>query len=293
MSELRAIDAVVGLQTPEVADARPAWARDFFAGKMGASGAAVEGAPLENYLAIMDEAGIERSIVFSQIAGPEGDPESFRLDPHVVADAVAQHPDRLSGIVGVDPTNGMRGVRALEHAVENLGFIGAHAYPHWFNLPPDHRLWYPLYSKCCELDVPIQLQVGNCHLYSPRRKFESVGRPITLDTVANDFPELRIIGIHIGWPWTDEMIAMAYKHEHVYIGSDAYAPKHWDASFVRFIDSWGSHKVLFGTDYPVIDPRRARKEIADLGIRPSSLEQFLRGNAETVYRLPANQEGMS
>lgn len=290
---IEAIDAVVGLQTPKVAAARPDWARGFFGGKMGATGAAVEGAPIEDYLAVMDEARIGRSLVFAPVAGPAGDPESFRLDPRVVAEEVAAHPDRLSGIAGVDPMAGMAGVRAVEEAVEDLGFIGAHAYPHWFDLPPDHRLWYPLYSKCCELDVPIQIQVGNCHRYSPRRKFHSVGRPITLDTVANDFPELRIVGIHIGWPWTDEMIAMAYKHEHVYIGSDAYAPKHWDESLVRFIDAWGSHKVLFGTDYPVIDPRRARDEIDDLGIRERSLERFLRGNAEAVYGLAGNERERS
>lgn len=289
MSDIRAIDAVVGLQTPEVAAHRPAWASNFFGGKMGAVGDAVDGAPIERYLSVMDEAHVEHSILFAPLAGPAGDSESFRLDPQVVANVVAAHPTRFSGSVGVDPTMGMAGVRALEAAVTDLGFVGAHAYPHWFGLPPDDRRWYPLYSKCCELDVPIQIQVGNCHRYSPRRRFESVGRPITLDLVAGDFPELRIVGIHIGWPWTDEMIAMAYKHEHVYIGSDAYAPKHWDASFVRFIDSWGSTKVLFGTDYPVIDPRRARAEIADLGIRPASLGQFLRTNAQRVYQL--NIEG--
>lgn len=286
MMPILAIDSVVGLQTPDVERSRPAWARQFFGQKMRASGGALLGAPLEDYLSIMDEAAVERSLLFAPLAGPAGDPESFRLDPRVVAEAVAQYPERLSGIAGVDPTAGMAGVRALESTIREFGFIGAHAYPQWFNLPPDDRLWYPIYSKCCELDIPIQIQVGNCHMYSPNRKFQSVGRPILLDTVANDFPELRIVAIHIGWPWTDEMIAMAYKHEHVYIGSDAYAPKHWDPNFVRFIDSWGSEKVIFGTDYPVIDPRRARREIAALPIRPTSLQKYLRVNAERIYRLP-------
>lgn len=279
------IDAVVGLNTPEIARSRPAWAESFFGGKIGAPVETVAGLSLADYVALMDAAGIDRSILFSPLAGSEGDPRAYRPSAGHVTEAVEKYPERFSGIIGVDPTAGMRGVRELESAVRDAGFIGAHAYPHWFDLPPDDRRWYPIYSKCCELDVPIQLQVGHCLAYARERPLRSVGRPITLDTVACDFPELKLVGIHIGWPWTEEMIAVAYKHQNVYIGSDAYAPRYWDKSFIRFIDSWGADKVLFGTDFPVINPKRARDEIAELGIRPESLEKFLGGNANKLYEI--------
>lgn len=279
------IDIVTGVQTPEVAASRPEWSKGFFGGKIGAGDRDVSGTPIESYLARMDALGIERSILFAQKAGPKHDPESFRLDPRIVSDIVARHPDRFSGIIGVDPTQGMDAVRELETAVKEHGFIGAHGYPHWFGLAPDDRRWYPIYAKCVELDIPIQLQVGHCLVYSERRPLKSVGRPITLDTVACDFPELKLIGIHIGWPWTEEMIAVAYKHRNVYIGSDAYAPKHWDPSFVRFINSWGSRKVMFGTDYPVIEPERAIREVLELDIRTESLQRFLGQNARELYGL--------
>ena len=68
-------------------------------------------------------------------------------------------------------------MRDLERAVKELGFIGAHTYPHWFELPPDHRRYYPFYAKCCELDVPIQMQVGQSLVYSPSgRCAASAGR---------------------------------------------------------------------------------------------------------------------
>ena len=79
------------------------------------------------------------------------------------------------------------------------------------------------------------------------------------------------------------MISVAWKHPNVYIASDAYAPKHWLPQFVRFIDSWGSEKVLFGTDFPVIDIERARKEVDELGIRPAAMNSFLNDNAARVY----------
>ena len=138
-----------------------------------------------------------------------------------------------------------------------------------------------------ELGVPIQLQVGQSMVYSKEAPMRSVGRPITLDGVACDFPELKIVGIHVGIPWTDEMIAMAWKHENVFIGSDAHSPKYWPESLVKYINSYGQDKVLFGTDFPVLGFRRTMDEVLDLNLRPDPLRKFLRDNALRVYNLKA------
>ena len=120
--------------------------------------------------------------------------------------------------------------------------------------------------------------------YTPESR--SVGRPITLDQVACDFPELKLLGIHIGVPWTDEMIAMAWKHENVFIGVDAYAPKHWPAQLVHYLNTYGRDKVLFGSDWPVIDPERMVREIAAMELRPEARRLLMRDNALRVFRLP-------
>jgi predicted TIM-barrel fold metal-dependent hydrolase len=177
----------------------------------------------------------------------------------------------------------MQGLRDLDHAVNALGFVGAHLYPHWFSLPPDAARYYPYYAKCCELDIPIMMQVGQNLIYSRERRLPSVGRPITLDQVAIDFPELRLLGIHIGVPWADEMIAMAWKHENVFIGVDAYAPKHWPPQLVHYLNTYGREKVLFGTDWPVIDPERAMREIDALSLRPEARRLLMRENALRVF----------
>ena len=106
-----------------------------------------------------------------------------------------------------------------------------------------------------------------------------------------DLSELTLIGIHIGVPWTDEMISMAWKHENVFIGVDAYAPKHWPRQLVHYLDSYGRDKVLFGTDWPVIDPERAVAEIAEIGLRPQSHAKLMRENALAVFRLPESGAG--
>ena len=241
------------------------------------------GVPVSQYLRKMDRAGIERSLLIAVRAGDLKVRGSFELPYERVEKVCAKYPDRFSGLAGVDPFRGMTGLRDLERAVKEMGFVGAHLYPHWFELAPDHAKYYPYYAKCAELEVPIMMQIGHNLVYSQNRRLPSVGRPITLDQVAIDFPELTLIGIHIGVPWTDEAISMAWKHDNIYLAGDAYAPKHWPKAFVHYANTYGSHKVLFGTDWPVIDPERAVEEIAALGMRPEAHRQMMRGNALKVF----------
>ena len=279
-----AIDTVVNLQTPEILKLRTSQP-NFLLEKFGQEKKALEGWTVKEMLALMDEAAIDRAFLVACKVGQLGLPGSWHLPYKLVVDAIQSYPDRFYGLAGIDPTEGMNGVRELEHAVHEYGFIGAHGYPHWFELPPDHAKWYPFYAKCVELDIPIQLQVGQSLVYNEKRPLRSVGRPITLDSVACDFSELKLIGIHVGIPWTDEMIAMAWKHKNVYIISDAHAPRYWPSSFVKYINSYGRHKVMFGTDFPVLGFDRMRQEVEDLGLREESLQLFLRHNAIKVYGL--------
>jgi predicted TIM-barrel fold metal-dependent hydrolase len=278
-----AIDAVVNICTPEALEHRRDWWESFLAGKMKVAEENTKGVTVAAMLAQMDAAGIDKAFLIATRAGPVGLPSCYRIPYEVVADAVAQAPDRLYGLAGVDPLDIAKGVAELEHAITELGFVGAHFYPHWFEIEPDHAKVYPFYAKCVELGVPIQMQVGQSMNYAPEFPRRSVGRPIALDAVACDFPELKLIGIHIGIPWADEMIAMAWKHRNVFIGCDAHAPKYWPESFVSYIDSYGSDKVIFGSDFPVIGFGRMIEEIEALPIRPASLRKLLRDNVLNIY----------
>ena len=282
---IRAIDAVVNIWTEEALSHRPGWGDDFFVGKMKAKSNIMPGLTLEAMIERMDAAGIDHAFLIAAKSGRVGLPGCYHMPPQVVADAVQQHPDKFSGLIGIDPFMGMDGIRELEHAVKDMGFIGAHLYPHWFELAPDHARYYPFYAKCVELDVPIQMQVGQSMIYSPEHRCRSVGQPIKLDAVACDFPELKVIGIHVGIPWTDEMIAMAWKHDNVFIGCDAHSPKYWPQSFVHYINSYGRDKVIFGTDFPVLDFARTIEEIHALDFKPEVLVKLLRDNVRRVYEL--------
>ncbi|MCC6474380.1 MAG: amidohydrolase [Burkholderiales bacterium] len=287
MNEARiaAIDAVVNIWTPEALAGR-ADRRAFYVEKMHVPQELYTGISLEDMLRRMDAAGIELALLVAAKVGPLGPRACYHVPYELVADAVRRHPDRFRGLAGVDPTEGMRGVRELERAVRDLGFVGAHSYPHWFELAPDHARYYPFYAKCVELGVPIQLQVGQSMIYDPSYPVRSTGRPIALDAVACDFPELVLVGIHVGIPWTEEMIAMAWKHRNVFIGCDAHSPRYWPEAFVRYLDSYGQDKVIFGTDFPVLGFERTRAEIEALQLKPQVMRKLLRDNARALYRLP-------
>ena len=244
-----------------------------------------QGIDLTDMLALMDESQILKAFLIAAKIGQIGLPGSYHLPNDVVYEVVKKRPDRFCGLAGIDPTQGMDGVKDFERAIKELKFVGAHVYPHWFELEPDHRKFYPFYAKCVELNVPIQIQVGQSLIYSPAAPKRSTGRPISLDTVACDFPDLKIIGIHIGIPWHDEMIAMAWKHPNIFIGCDAHAPKYWPGSFVKFLQSYGQDKVIFGTDFPVLTFERARSEILNLGLKPDVLEKLFKKNVQRVYDL--------
>lgn len=279
--DVKAIDAVCNLRTPEI-EAKREHEYRLYTEHFGKESPVFT---VEELLNLMDENNIESAFLIAQKTGSK----YFGLeDTHVpyetVHGIVKNNPERFYGLAGIDPWEGMEGVRALKRAVEDMDFIGAHLYPHWFYMKPDHRKFYPFYAKCAELDIPIQIQVGHCLVYlKDHPPHRSVGRPILLDNIACDFPDLKLVGIHTGYPWVDEMISVAYKHPNVYICTDAHDPRYWKSELVEFINSWGKEKVIFGTDFPVVGMEQAISGVNELGLREESRRKLLRENTKKLY----------
>lgn len=236
----------------------------------------------EEFLSILDEAGVEKVMIpAAKLRSYKYGMLAWDISIDEVADVIKVNPERYYGLAGIDPTLGMKGVRELEKAILDHNFIGAHLHTYGFGLPLNHAKYYPFYAKCCELDVPVVLQVGHSAEFMP----SSYGRPILLDEIALDFPELRIVAAHTGWPWVEELIALSWKHPNVYIGTSAHAPKYWDQSLINFINSRGKEKVLYGTDYIVLSHKESLEQIEKLGLREESKRKLLRENALKVFKL--------
>ncbi len=233
--------------------------------------------PIEATLAVMDQAGVSKSLL-SAWWGPRGP----MITNDEVAAWVAAAPGHFKGICSVNLYRPMAAVRELRRCVKELGFVGLRILPWLWGLPPDDRRYYPLYAECCELGVPFCLQVGHA---GPLCASEP-GRPIPyLDHVALEFPELTIVGGHIGYPWTDEMIALATKYENVFIDTSAYKSKRYPVSLVSYMRGHGRRKVLFGSNYPMITPGACLKDLDALGLDDEATGLFLAGNAARVFGL--------
>ena len=160
------IDIVCNLYTPQTVAEGRTGLDDAFMDQIRMPEDMRGGVEIADYVARMDRAGIERSLLVAVRAGQIGLPESFEVPYKYVREVCEKHPARFSGLAGIDPTRGMAGLKELEYAVKELGFVGAHWYPHWFAMPPDAARMYPYYAKCCELDIPIMMQVGQNLIYS-------------------------------------------------------------------------------------------------------------------------------
>lgn len=234
--------------------------------------------PVAATLAQMDAAGVDRALISAWHA-----PRRTLIGNDEVAGFVAQAPQRLVGVGSVDITRPMDAVREARRCVQELGFRAIRVLPWLFELPPTDRRYYPLYAACCDLGVPFCTQIGHTGPLMP----SEVGRPIYLDQIALDFPELVIVGGHIGYPWTDEAVAVATKHENFYIDTSAYVPKRYPPALVDFLRGHGRRKVLWGSNYPMLTPEQTLDGLDGLGLDEQTRELFLAGNARRVYALDA------
>lgn len=228
-------------------------------------------------LSALDAARVDRALV-SAWWGPAGP----LLSNDEVAALVRAHPARLVGVASVDLHRPMAAVRELRRSVRELGFVALRMLPWLWRLPPNDRRYYPLYAECCELGIPFCLQVGHTGPLYPSEP----GRPIPyLDEVALDFPELVIVGGHIGYPWTTEMIALATKYPNVYIDTSAYKSSRYPRELVDYMRAHGRNKVLFGSNFPMITPAECLAGLANLALPDEARALFLGGNAARVFRL--------
>jgi len=233
--------------------------------------------PLELTISLMDQANVSRGLICAWWS-----PDGPLISNDEVAAFVQKYPDRLVGVASANLYRPMEAIRELRRCVRELGFKALRIVPWLWNLPPTDRRYYPLYAECVDLDIPFCCQVGHTGPLCPSEP----GRPIPyIDEVALEFPELKIVCGHIGYPWTTEMIAVATKHENVYIDTSAYVAKRFPPELVTYMQKNGKKKVMFGTNYPMITAAMCLKDLDALQLTEEVKKLFLSENAVRVFGL--------
>jgi predicted TIM-barrel fold metal-dependent hydrolase len=232
---------------------------------------------VEQTLAAMDAGGVDISLL-SAWYGPQGP----LIANEEVAAQIDVAPHRLRGLASADIRNPAEAVREIRRWVDGTRFVGVRVVPWLWDLPPNDRRYYPVYAACVELGVPLCTQIGHT---GPLKRSET-GRLIPyLEDVLLDFPELTIVGGHVGFPWIDLLVSMTIKFRNIHVDTTAYAVHRLPPSFVDYMKTIGASRVMFGTNWPMLSPKKCLKELASLGLGDAQTEAFLSGNAKRVFGL--------
>lgn len=242
----------------------------------------------DQIIAALDQAGIVRGLItgFDERSTCG---ETFVTNAAVWALA-QRFPDRFIPFAGADIMTGNLALAAFERLVADDGFRGLSLRPFMIGEPATHRAYYPFFSKCVELGVPVSIHTS---ANWTRTRRSELGHPRFIDEVACDFPDLTIIMSHAGYPWVLEACLIAWKHPNVYLELGAHRPRYFAApgagweSLMRFGQSTIVDKVLFGTGAFLINRPYAElcDEARQLPVTPEVLDAWLWGNASRLLGL--------
>jgi len=228
---------------------------------------------LDELLERMDANGVERAILMSNVAVPDGRGVKF-------ADA---RPDRFAlAVSGHALLRPMKALKALEAFVADHPVAYACVGPSFWGdgmYAPSDAVYYPLYTKCCELDLPLCMNAG---IPGPPLPAEPQN-PIHFDRVCIRFPELRLCMIHGADPWWETAIRLMIKYHNLRLMTSAWSPKYLPASLLHYMSTRGKDRVMFATDYPVLSFERCLGEAAALDLTDEVRQAWLYDNANAFF----------
>jgi predicted TIM-barrel fold metal-dependent hydrolase len=242
----------------------------------------------ENIIEEMDEAHVDASVILGQDARSTRKPEfaNYFLPNDFLYRLVDKYPKRFIAFAGIDPMKREEAEKELIRCVKDLHFSGVKLHCVAIGIySNDVEFLYPIYERCQELKIPVLHHTGTTGLGNCKIKF---GRPIFLDDVAQDFPDLKIIAAHFGWPWMEECFAVAIRNPNVYIDISGWLPRYLPPSVIQHVNGQLKDKMLFGTDYPMIKMTRWMKDFNTSLIphlKPTVVSKLLAENAARILNI--------
>lgn len=238
---------------------------------------------VDDLIRTMEEGGVDKAVLQAEWA--YGD---YHKQNDAVYRIVKAHPDKFAaGYLCLNPLEDDDMAKIVEEEVKEREFKGVNIQPFSYRLRCNDKRFYPVYVKCQELGIPITI---HCSINFSVDRTIDYGRPIYLDEVACDFPDLTIVANHGGWPWVTEMVAVAWKHPNVYIEIGAVSPKYigrpgtgWEPLMV-YGNSLLQDRVLFATD-DMLPAKRCVEELNALPLKDAVKEKWLGVNAARVLGL--------
>jgi len=206
-----------------------------------------------------------------------------RVPNEDVAEAAAENPDVLIPFASIDPAKGKMGAREARRLIEQFGVRGFKFHPTIQQFYPNDPKAYVLYEAIAEAGLPAIFHTGHSGIGTGARGGGGIrlkySNPMYLDDVAVDFPDMPIIMAHPSFPWQDEALSVCLHKPQVYIDLSGWSPKYFPAQLIQYANTQLKHKMLFGSDFPLITPDRWLADFEQISIRPEVRPLILRENA--------------
>ena len=206
-----------------------------------------------------------------------------RVPNEEVAEMAAKNADVLIPFASIDPAKGKMGAQEARRLIEQFGVRGFKFHPSLQEFYPNDRKAYALYEVIAEAGLPTVFHTGHSGIGTGMRGGGGVhlkySNPMYLDDVAVDFPDMPIIMAHPSFPWQDEALSVCLHKPQVYIDLSGWSPKYFPPQLIQYANTLLKHKVLFGSDFPLITPDRWLADFAQIAIRPEVRPLILKENA--------------
>lgn len=232
---------------------------------------------LDGFVAQLDAAGIDQAVFAARNRG--NTEANWTLTNDFVAECVRAHPTRLVGFGGVDASDPVRAAAEARKAVQQLGLLGVCFDPFALLAPPDDARFDPIYAACDEMGAAVIVTLGGWPgIPAPLR----LSSPLALDAVAQRYPKLVIVGSHAGWPFTAEMIAVAWRNENVFFENSFYHFAPGALALVEAANTMVGDKMLYASAYPFVGIADTLQRFRALPFTPSAAEKVMGGNAAAL-----------
>ncbi len=207
----------------------------------------------------------------------------FPANNNSVLEFVRAYPKLFMGFWGIDPHKGMKAVHEVTHAVKELGMRGIATDPYLAHIPANEARYYPIYSKCCELDVPVFITTAPPPQV-PRAVMDYVD-PRHVDIVARDFPELTIIMSHGGYPFVNEAVFACMRNANVYMDLSEYELAPMADVYVQALNTCIADKVVFASAHPFVEQAEAIEIYNNLNLKDEVRRKVMYENARRILKL--------
>ena len=216
-----------------------------------------------------------------------------RVSNEEVAELAHANGDIMIPFASVDPLRGKMGAREVKKLVRDYKVKGFKFHPQVQDFRPNDRRCYAVYEAIAESGLPAIFHTGHSGMGAGMPGGGGIrlryGNPMYIDDVAVDFPTMPIILAHPSWPWQDEALSICLHKPEVYIDLSGWLPKYFPPQLVQYANAQLKHKMLFGSDYPLITPDRWIADFEQAGFKPEVRPLILKENAVRLLGLGANQ----